>query len=138
MRRYVEPGKVKLVWQDFAWLGEESRLAAQAARCAGEQSMFWEYHDYLYQHQRGINRGQFSPANLQAFASALGLHTDAFNRCLERGADLPAIQQDLAAAREQGITATPTFVINGRRVVGAQSLSQFVTLIEAELARLGE
>jgi len=69
VRRYIDTGQVKLVWHDFAWIGEESRLAAQAARCAGRQGKFWEYHDLLYNRQRGENQGQFSPANLQTYAA---------------------------------------------------------------------
>ena len=129
---------MKLVWHDFAWIGEESRTAAQAARCAGQQSKFWEYHDYLYHHQRGENRGQFSSANLQAFAADLGLDPAAFADCLQRGADLPEIQQLLAQGRAEGIRATPTFVINGQRVAGARSVNQVAALLDAELARLGQ
>ena len=102
VKRYVDEGKVKLVWRDFAWIGEESRLAAQAARCAGRQGMFWEYHDHLYNNQRGENRGQFAAANLRQFAATLGLDSPSFDSCLEAGEDLPAIQQELATARQRG------------------------------------
>ena len=135
--RYVETGKVKLVWHDFAWIGSESRQAAQAARCAGRQGKFWEYHDHLFNNQRGENRGQFSADNLKRFAGEIGLHGGDFSACLERGEDLPAIQQDLATARAEGITATPSFKVNGQRLVGARSVDAFVQAIDAELAKLG-
>ena len=138
IKRYVEAGKVKLVWHDFAWIGAESRQAAQAARCAGRQGKFWEYHDHLFNNQRGENRGQFSPANLRQFAATLGLDTAKFGSCLERGEDIPAIQQELAAARAEGITATPSFNVNGQRLVGALSVDAFVRAIDAELARAGQ
>jgi protein-disulfide isomerase len=133
----VEPGKVKLIWHDFAWIGDESRLAAQAARCAGRQGKFWEYHDHLYHNQRGENRGQFAEDNLRLFASQLGLNAAPFNDCLERAEDMPAIQQDLRTAREQGINATPVFLINGQRLAGGRSIEAFSQVIDAELARLG-
>jgi len=126
------------VWHDFAWIGEESRTAAQAARCAGQQRKFWEYHDYLYHHQRGTNRGQFAPASLKQFASELGLDRAAFDACLDQGADLPDLQQLLAQGRAEGITATPTFVVNGRRIAGAQSINQIAALLDAELACVGQ
>ena len=72
-KQFIDTGKVKLVWHDFPWIGQESRQAAQAARCAGAQGKFWEYHDYLYQHQRGENQGQFSAENLRRFAGDVGL-----------------------------------------------------------------
>jgi len=73
LANYVKDGKVKLVSRDFAFLGEESLKAAEAARCAGDQGKFWEYHDYLFTHQKGENQGNFSSLNLKTYAKELGL-----------------------------------------------------------------
>ena len=135
MQRYVETGHVKFVWHDFAWIGEESRLAAQAARCSGRQGKFWEYHDHLYNNQRGENRGQFAPPSLKQFAADLKLDTAAFDSCLDSGPDLDAIRQELTAVRSAGLVATPVFVLNGQRMAGARSPEQFAEAIEAELAK---
>ena len=134
--RYIDPGILKLVWHDFAWIGEESRQAAQAARCAGRQGKFWEYHDTLYNNQRGENRGQFAADNLKGFASGLGLDADALGNCLAQGADLVQIRQELADARQMGITATPYFFLNGQRLV-AGNVETFTRAIETERAKLG-
>jgi protein-disulfide isomerase len=134
---YVSSGKLRIVWHDFAWIGQESRLAAQAARCAGGQNRFWAYHDHLFQNQRGENAGQFSPSNLKSYALMLGLDPTTFATCLDAGADLPAIREDLATARAQGITATPSFLLNGQRLVGALNPGAFAQAIEAELQRVG-
>jgi protein-disulfide isomerase len=136
--RYVETGRANLIWRDMAWIGDESRTAAQAARCAGHQGKFWEYHDTLYRNQRGTNAGAFSSANLQRFAADLGLDSAAFNTCLAQGADVAAIQQDLTAAREQGITSTPVFLIGEERLAGGQSVARFFEVVDAALARLGQ
>lgn len=136
--QYVDTGKVTLVWRDFAWIGQESRRAARAARCAGQQGRFWEFHRHLYGNQRGENQGQFSVANLRAFAGALKLDTAAFNACLDAGGDLGAIQEEFGAARARNVNATPYFFINGRPTVGAGSFSQFAAALDAELRRLGQ
>ncbi len=70
---FVKDGSVKLVYRDFAFLGQESNKAAEAASCAAEQGKFWEYHDYLYTHQNGENQGGFVNANLKLFAKELKL-----------------------------------------------------------------
>jgi protein-disulfide isomerase len=70
---YIKEGKIRFVHRDFAFLGNESMVAAVAARCAGDQGKFWEYHDYLYSHQNGENQGNFSNINLKSFAVSLGL-----------------------------------------------------------------
>lgn len=137
VKQYVDTGKVRFVWHDFAWIGDESRQAAQASRCAARQGKYWEYHDILYENQRGENQGQFSDANLRQLAAQLGLDAGAFGSCLEKGEDIPAIQQDLTAARGLGIAATPVFIINGQRLAGAQSFDAFARLIDAALAKAG-
>jgi protein-disulfide isomerase len=137
IRQYVESGRVVMVWHDFPWIGEESRVAAQAARCAGQQGRFWDYHAHLYANQRGVNRGGFSGENLRGFAAELGLDAGAFGACLQQGAGLTEIQREFAEARAKGMTATPVFEINGQRVAGALPVSRFAELIEAELARRG-
>ena len=136
MKKYVDTGKVKFVWHDFPWIGPESRTAAQATRCAGRQGKFWELHDHLYKSQRGYNAGQFSPANLRTFAGELGIEAGAFGSCLDQAPDTEAIQKDVATAREQGINATPTFVINGQEQVSG-SLDSLSAVIDAELKKKG-
>ena len=70
---YVTNGSVQLVYRDFAFLGPESIKASEAARCAGDQGKFWQYHDYLFTHQNGENQGNFSSLNLKLFAKEMEL-----------------------------------------------------------------
>src|SRR5262245_49279292 len=132
---YVDTGKAAFVWHDFTWIGDESIAAAQAARCAGRQGQFWAYHDYLYQHQHGENEGQFSDANLEAFAVSLGLDTAAFNLCLELNPDGPALRQALNQGLNRGVQVTPSFLLNGDLKVGAPPLNRLSALIDFYLAR---
>lgn len=70
---YIAEGKISFAYRDFAFLGNESIRTAEAARCAGDQGKFWEYHDYLYTHQNGENQGAFSDLYLKSFAGELKL-----------------------------------------------------------------
>ncbi|MDP2660178.1 MAG: thioredoxin domain-containing protein, partial [Dehalococcoidia bacterium] len=45
---YIQTGKVKWTFHNMARIGDESKQAAQAAECAGDQGKFWPYHDKLY------------------------------------------------------------------------------------------
>lgn len=134
IRRYIDTGKAKLVWKNFAWIGNESRLAAQAAACANEQGKFWEYHDQLYANQRGENTGYLSGATLKAFASTLALDRATFDPCLDSGRYKALVDRDGSEVRSLGLTGTPTFVINGTRVVGAQPIGVIAGVIEQKLA----
>jgi protein-disulfide isomerase len=135
IRSYVDTGKVKFVWHDYAWIGDESFAAAQAGRCAGRQGQFWAYHNYLYAHQRGENVGQFSQANLETFANALGLDSTAFNTCVELEPDMPAIEEALRQGIRQRVDVTPTFLVNGDLKVGAPPMNRLAALLDSYLAR---
>src|SRR5258708_13677974 len=74
-----EAGKLKFVFRNFAFLGQESIWAAEGAEGAGEQGKFWNYHDYLYEHRGGENLGAFSTEKLQGFAQNLNFTTDHSN-----------------------------------------------------------
>jgi protein-disulfide isomerase len=57
LQNYVETGKLKIIFVDFAFIGPDSLIAAQAAHCAQEQGKYWEYHDELYSNWDGENTG---------------------------------------------------------------------------------
>ena len=116
---------------NFAFLGDESQWAAEAAECAGDQNAFWEFHDYLFSHQNGENQGAFSKDNLKGFAADMGLDTTAFNTCLDSGKYTQFVQDQTNIARQLGVQSTPTFAVNGQPVVGAQSFDTFKTTIDA-------
>jgi protein-disulfide isomerase len=131
--KYIDTGKVRFIYQDFAFLGKESEDAAQAAKCAGDQGKFWEYHDYLYQHQDGENQGAFSIANLKKFAAALKLNKSKFDSCLDSEKYAKAVADQTAFGSSLQITGTPTTFVNGYRSTGSQPFAAFETKIKKEL-----
>lgn len=132
---YIKEGKAALIWRDFAFLGEESFRAAEAARCAGEQGKFWQYHDYLFNHQNGENEGAFADINLKSFATAVGLNEQQFSSCFDSGKHRKAVEAQSEEGRTLGVSGTPTTFVNGRVVNGAQPFSAFEKVIEEELGK---
>lgn len=130
---YVDTEIVRLEWHDFAWIGRESRDAANAARCAGDQGKFWEYHDVLYRSQAGENRGAFSKERLKDMGERLDIEPVAFAACVDGDSHADAVQRDMADVRERGFNATPTFLVGDQRIVGAQPFEVFQAAIEAQL-----
>ncbi|OGZ45834.1 MAG: hypothetical protein A2756_02920 [Candidatus Ryanbacteria bacterium RIFCSPHIGHO2_01_FULL_48_27] len=133
---YILPGKVKLVYRDYPILGEESRLAAVAAECAGEQGKFWEYQDILYQNQRAENQGGFRTANLFSFAQKLSLDAVAFGSCLSSGTYDEEVAKDTADAQAAGVPGTPVFIIQGKLYAGISTFEGFQAIIEKELGAI--
>jgi len=122
VKDYVETGKVRLTFRNFAFLGDESAWAAVAADLAKAQGKFWPYHDYLYANQLGENVGSFSVARLQMIADAVGLDRTAFDAGMQldaaraRYAQLKQLSDP--EATKLGITATPTIVVDGKKLPG--------------------
>jgi protein-disulfide isomerase len=135
---YVQTGLVRFGYQHFAFLGPESQWAAEASECAAEQDGFWAYHDLLFERQAGENQGAFSKENLKAFAADLELDTAAFNECLDSGRYTSLIAEDRTWVRSLGVQSTPSFLINGQPLVGAQPFEVFQQAIEAALDETGE
>jgi protein-disulfide isomerase len=119
---FVETGKVRLVFRDLPFLGEESAWAAVAARLAEQQGKFWPYHDYLFANQLGENVGSYAAERLKLIATAVGLERSAFDAGLTVAAARTLYGQikaesDADAAR-LGIRSTPTIVVDGKPLGG--------------------
>jgi len=119
---YVATGRVRYVFRDLPFLGNESGWAAVAARLASQQGKFWPYHDYLYANLLGENVGSFSVDRLKLIADAVGLDRKAFDAGLEIDA-ARATFADIGAesqpdASRLGIKSTPTIVVNDKPVSG--------------------
>jgi protein-disulfide isomerase len=132
---YVEPGRVRFEFRDFAFLGPESLQAAQAAACAGDQNAYWAFHDTLYANQHGENQNAFSDARLKEMARTLQLDTSEFNRCLDSGETSGAVQKSVADAREQGINSTPSIFIDGKTIDDWSNWVAMKAAIDADLAK---
>lgn len=126
--RYQE--KVSIAYRDFPLREKhpQAELAAEAARCAGEQGKFWEYHDLLFAETARRDR-----ADLLRFSETLKLEREQFDECLTSGRYKQQIEQDRLDGARIGVSATPAFFINGVLILGAQPVSAFEKIIDEEL-----
>ena len=123
--------QIRFVYRDFPLesIHSNANSAAQAANCANEQGVFWEYHDKLFSMEQGLG----NEAYLE-YASQLELDEAAFQECIGSGRYQDEVQSDFEFAANLGVRSTPTFFINGIAVVGAQPFEIFQQVIERELA----
>jgi NhaA family Na+:H+ antiporter len=104
-------------------------LLARATEAAGAQGRFWEMHDWLYAQEPPIAIGQ-----VLAFAASLGLDMDRFNRDLDSEATRARVAEDLGEGRNNGITVTPTFFIDGERYDDAWDFHSMLEALQRPLA----
>ena len=133
---YVRTGKVYFEYHSLGnFIGAESGRAVEAAYCAGDQQKFWPMHDIIFSNQGSENSGKFSDERLIVFASQIGLDSGKFSDCFTSGKYASKIEQDVVEAKASGVRATPSFVINGTLMEGAQPFSAFQAQIDPLLKK---
>jgi protein-disulfide isomerase len=133
IKEYVDSGQAQLHYRYFAFLGDESVRAAEAAEAAAAQGKFWEYHDALYTYQGAENSGAFSDDRLVQLAQLVGLDVAQFEASLDSGEYEGVVKAELEEGRDRGVTGTPTFFVNGEPVGDWRDVDHFRDLIESFL-----
>ncbi len=135
--QYIETNKANLIFVDLAFLGNDSRTAAQASYCAEDQEAYWDYHDLLYNSQEDrIDGGWANTERLKAFAFSLDLDMELFESCLDSGKYAKRVAYNSQQARDNGVTGTPGFFIVGpngeqTQVAGAQPYGIFKQILDS-------
>ncbi|MBT5201170.1 MAG: thioredoxin domain-containing protein [Thaumarchaeota archaeon] len=140
VQKYVETGKVKIIFKDFNIIGPDSVNASHGAHCASEQGLFWEYHDILYNNWTGENNGWAASENLLKFAEEIKVDVDKWSECMNNGTHSQTILESNNDARDLELTGTPAFFVIGpdgktTRLFGAQPLETFENIFEIELKK---
>jgi protein-disulfide isomerase len=138
---YIDKGDVLFVYKDFplSSMHPMAQTYAEAARCAGDQGNFWEYHDKIFDEQNKFGTGTVSHLTVEdvkRWAQELELNTEEFNSCLSNGTHAQEVQANIDEARKLGIKGTPSFVIGkingtGQLVAGAYPYSTFKSIIDS-------
>jgi len=124
-------GKIKIAFRNLPLpFHDKAHLAAEAALAANEQGKFWAMHDKLFANQQALDR-----PSLEKYAQEIGLNMNRFTAALDSGKFKDKVDSDAKEGAAVGATGTPTFFINGTRLVGAQPADKFKELIDAELKK---
>ena len=151
IKKYVDTGKVRLVFKVVPLHGQIALDAGNAALCAGEQGKFWEYHDLLFSNQSKwyVADATASAKLVKSYSKDVGIDVSKFNQCYDAQTYSAEVMQNysefqavfgmlqeagLVEGDQQGL-GTPSYFINGRYIAGAQSFPAFEKIIEEELSK---
>ncbi len=133
---YVRTGKVRVAYLNFP-LGQHQNAVptANAAMCAAAQGKFWEYHDGLF-----ATVSQWGPAPdpravLDSLARSTGLDVAAWSQCYQSEKMIPLIFADRDRAAAGGVRSTPSFLVGGTVMAGAQPIEAMRALIDSAVAK---
>ncbi|MEW1699524.1 thioredoxin domain-containing protein [Streptomyces sp. NPDC091278] len=130
VKKYVDEGVLRIEWRNFPIFGAESEAVARASWAAGQQGRFWEFHRAAY--ADGAKEKGFGKERLTVLAREAGVPDAArFARDSEGEAARAAVRADQEQGYSLGATSTPSFLVNGRPIAGAQPLETFTEAIEA-------
>lgn len=121
------PNKLRLVMKQLP-VHKSAELAAEASLAADSQGKYWEFHDQMLAHSDDLSRDA-----LLGYAQQVGLDVGQLTAALDQHTFADALAADKAAASELDLNATPSFVINGRRVTGALPMANLRELINSAL-----
>ncbi|WP_253907432.1 thioredoxin domain-containing protein [Arthrobacter sp. 35/47] len=137
--KYVESGDLRIEWRDLPVFGEQSFSAAVAGRAAGEQSKFWEFNKAVFAEAPERGHIDLTEERLIQLAEAAGVpDLEKFKTDLDSEELSAAVEKDAQEAASLGATGTPTFLVNGVPLIGAQPLAAFEQVIDGELERAGQ
>ncbi len=122
--------KVRLIWKDYPESDVESvsYKAAIAARCAQEQDMFWQYHDFLY--DKSIN---LIESDFYEIAEMLNLNLESFKKCYIEIKPKDLINDNILEADALDISGIPFVYINDQEIMGESSFEELEKIVEIEL-----
>lgn len=125
------PEKVRFVFHHLPLPNHNRAVPASlAASCANEQGKFWEMHNILFE-----NQAKLEDADIKAYAKKLSLDETKFADCYDKKAHMDRVEASRKEGERIGISATPSFVINGVLIQGAQPFERFKEKIDRALKK---
>lgn len=130
------PGQVKIIFRDLP-LHENSVDLAMAARCAGEQGLFWEMHDQLFANQSILKTtGDELKTTIYSLSGSIGLNAVTFDACYTDKKYLNNISADYADATTLKLKGTPSWFIDNKLLSGYIPEDKFLGILDSYLASL--
>lgn len=133
--KYVAGGQLRIEYRDIMFFGENSRQSAELAVAAGKQGKYQEFHDAIFAEGATAKDADYSAKGIAALAGRIGVEAKQFTADAAHADTAALVQKNHDEAGALGVTGTPTFIVNGRPLIGAQPLEVFVQTIDEELAR---
>lgn len=122
--------KIKVVWFHFPLpIHPLSAKIHEASECAADQQKFWEFYNFAFSPNAVLK----SEDDLLKLGTSLKLNEEQYRNCILQGTHREKIAKNIEAAKKVGVQSTPTFFINGKKIIGAQPLEVFQTAVDSEL-----
>jgi protein-disulfide isomerase len=138
IKDYVDTGKLKIVFKDFAFLGPDSEVASRAARAVWQVApdKFRAWHQAMFDHQDQENAGWGNEQDILTLTGTIdGIDVDKVKTLIDDKTNTfdSAMQADANEGYSMGVGGTPSFLVGKQMMVGAQPVEKLKAAIDAEL-----
>lgn len=140
---YVDKGLLKIIFRPFPVYAIDGAQALIGSYCAKDQQKFIDYHDALFEYMwvNHFRQGDYQKAIdtvltdvvMNGLMNNIGMNPDAYKACMDSKKHEKAYYDTIELAAPDEIQGTPSFIINGQKVVGPQPYSVFKTLVDIQL-----
>ena len=129
--KYIDTGKVRLILREFPTGPVNASIAGfMLARCSGDK--YFPMVGAMFEQQQAWTANPYE--GLLRIARQAGMTQEGFESCLkDRTLANEIVESGRRAVEKFGVESTPTFFVNGTKIVGAQPLAAFEKAIEAVL-----
>lgn len=128
-------GKINFVFRNFPLsVHPNAQKAAQAAEAAAAQGKFWEMHDKLYENQTTWSTVGDPQEIFIGYAGDLGIDKDAFKKDINTNKYTGVINADANDGTKLGVDSTPTFFLNGNKIIGVPTYTDLKDAIDKGLS----
>lgn len=135
-RDYIDTGKIRYVFRDFPFGGQENVIrAGEAAACAADHNLYVEYHEALFRAQMqwaGLS-GEALDNYFTDLAGQIGIAPATFAQCLKSGSKRAGVLADQKLATDLGLTGTPSFIVNGETYTGQRPYDSWREILDKAL-----
>lgn len=137
LREYVEAGTLRIEWREVNVYGPASERAARAAYAAALQGGLTPYHEALFAGGQKASPEELTDEALIGLAERQGLDVTQFTADMTAPATIEAVAENQRLGEDAGALTTPSFVLDGEVLVGAQPTEVFTDLVDEKLAEAG-
>ena len=133
---YIDTGKARFIFINLPLvsLHPNAPAAHEFAMCAAKQDQFWPVHDLLYDHQAVWSNQPDPSPFFYTFVDSAGLDRASLEQCLSAGETRNVILGDIQQAQRGSISQTPTFVVEGGLLPGAQPIEVWRPILDSIIA----
>jgi protein-disulfide isomerase len=126
---YVRTGALRIISRPLLQSGPSSLRAAHATSCAGEQQQYFAMRSLIYANIGMLYTAPDMDTALSELAGQITLDRGAFDECMTSNRHEQALYEGFARAQNDGIQTRPVFDINGTRIIGGRSYTDFEGII---------